>query len=250
MKSSKTILVTGASARIGAVIADQLHATGYNIIIHYRSQHDAAEKLCQRLNQTRKDSAAIIQADLQTAQDCAQLIEASVKIFSGLHGLIHNASSFFATPTAQPKEDEWNNLFNSNAKAAYFLACHAYAELKANNGWIINISDINAKTPLKNYSIYCAAKAAQNSVTQSLALEMAPNVRVNAIAIGTTIWPSDNNATTATEKSAYINSLPLKRMVSPTDIAQAVMFLAEQETITGQILTIDSGKSIGNTSAA
>ena len=243
MKSSKSILITGAGARIGARLAEQLHAAGYNIIVHHRSGADKATKLCNKLNALRANSATPLFADLQTADDCKQLI-ASCNKLGDLNGLIHNASSFFTTPITDATENDWNNLFNSNAKAAYFLATAAHAALKQNNGWIINISDINSYRALKNYSIYCSAKAALNAITKSLALEMAPNVRVNAIAIGTAIWPEGDNAPSAAEKNSYISKLPLKRMLTPDDVAATAIFLTQQAVITGQILTIDSGKSL------
>jgi pteridine reductase len=243
MKSSKSILVTGANARIGAKLAEKMHAEGFNIIIHYRSNEDQAQKLENKLNQLRANSAKIACADLQTQQECHDLLEQCNSI-GKLTGVIHNASSFYKTEITTANDSDWDDLYNSNAKAAYFIAQAAYPQLKQHTGWIINISDINTFKPLKNHSIYCSAKAAQNAITKSLALEMAPNVRVNAIAIGCTIWPEGDNAPDAAEKNAYIASLPLKRMLTPDDVCAAAMFLAEQPTITGQILVVDSGKSL------
>jgi len=241
----KTILITGAARRVGACTAEMLHAAGANIVIHYRSSTSAADLLCSRLNQKRPASAVIAQADLNDLSSHDKLIADCVNHFGQLDGLVNNASSFFATPLGDINENAWDDLLGSNLKAPLFLSQAAAAELRKNQGAIVNMVDIHADKPLKNHSVYCAAKAGLVSLTKSLARELAPQVRVNAIAPGAILWPEHSSELDDTAKQAILDKIPLQRVGEPMDIAKAVLFLLRDANyITGQILSVDGGRSI------
>ena len=239
----KVVLITGAAKRIGACIADHFHQNGFRIIVHYRHSKKAAETLVKKCNQRRKNSAVALYADLDAFSDYKKLIHDSIQVWKRLDILINNASTFFQTPIGDVNEAEWKLLINSNLKAPFFLSQYAASFLKKQNGCIINIVDIHAKTPMKNYPIYSAAKAGLFMLTQSLALELAPHIRVNAIAPGHVIWPINQKAFSKSEKKAIESSILLKKNVRPDDIAAGALFLATQPAITGQMIAVDGGRT-------
>lgn len=236
----KVVLVTGAARRIGAVIADTFHQAGYRVIVHYRHSKAEANALIEKFNARTKDSAAAIFADLDNPSHYAKLMDDSIKLFDRLDVLINNASTFFKTPLGNISEKEWDLLFNSNIKAPLFLSQAAAPFLKQSHGNIINIIDI--QKPKKNYVVYNCAKAALFMLTQSLALELAPEIRVNAIGPGHVIWPDNNDAFSETEKTNILNDTFLKKNVEPADIAKTALFLATQPSITAQMIAVDGGR--------
>lgn len=241
--SGKTILVTGAAKRVGAAIARRLHGGGARLALHYRSAEGEATALAAELNARRPDSAAVFPADLLAAADLPALVAAVVARFGGLDGLVNNASSFFPTPVGAIDEGAWADLVGSNFKAPLFLAQAAAPHLAARHGAIVNITDIHAERPLKGYALYCAAKGALLTLTRALAIELAPQVRVNAVAPGAILWPTDGQFPTP-DRSAIVDHTLLKREGSPADIAASVYFLlAEAPYITGQVLNVDGGRT-------
>lgn len=243
-KNQKVALITGAAKRIGACIATACHKAGYRVIIHYRHSRDNAEALVKTLNQQREQSAACIAADLDQFDQYEILIQNSYAIWNQLDLLVNNASTFSQTPVGKTTENDWDLLLNSNLKAPYFLSQCAASLLRQHHGNIINIIDIygaNAK-PMKNYSVYSCAKAGLSMLTKSLALELAPHVRVNAVAPGHVIWPENQDAFSDQEKKIILSNTSLQKEVSPDDIAQTVLFLAQQSAITGQIISVDGGR--------
>lgn len=240
----KTVLITGGAKRIGAHVARQLHARGCNLVIHYRNSRDSAEALQAELSAERPDSATIIQADLSYNASPAVLVDTALEKFGRLDVLINNASSFYPTPLGEITEDHWNDLFASNLKAPLFLSQAAAKALKACEGSIINMVDIHAKQPLRQHSVYCAAKAGLVMLTKSLAKELAPEVRVNGVAPGPILWPDHEENPTLQNK--IINATALKRMGDPQDIAAAVVYLIRDASyVTGQVLAVDGGRSVG-----
>lgn len=237
-------LVTGAARRVGACIARQLHQQGMNVVIHYNQSGEDAEKLCDELNEIRAKSAVICQADLAICNKLPILIDAVVAEWGRLDVLVNNASSFYSTPIEQVTEVEWDDLHASNLKGAFFLSQGAYPHLKKHHGVIINITDIHALKPLKNYPAYTIAKAGLAMMTKVLAREMAPEVRVNAVAPGSIAWPEAHNELTDHQKQEIIDRTLLKRHGTPDDIAAAVSFLCESKYITGQMLAVDGGASV------
>lgn len=236
-------LITGAAVRLGEATARLLHSGGYNIVIHCNRSLDAGNELAASLNAQRTGSAVVIQAELGETDAVIRLGEEAISAWDRLDVLINNASAFYPTPLESLSESDWQNLFASNAKGPLFL-CHSVASaLKNNRGCIINISDLYAGRGLRKHSIYTMAKAALEGMTRTLARELAPEVRVNAIAPGAILWPSGDNTLSEEAQQAIIEKSFLKRIGAPADIANAILFLVEKGTyITGQVLHVDGGR--------
>ena len=242
----KTILITGAAKRVGRSIAHELHASGANVIIHYRAAQDAAETLAAELNEQRDRSAITLQADLLDLHVLDQLITSALSTFGRLDALINNASSFFPTPIGKIDEKAWDDLVGSNFKAPLFLSQAAAPALRATRGCIINIVDIHGERPLAGYPLYSAAKAALIGLTRALAIELAPEVRVNGVAPGPILWPDaeTEGQFDAEARERIINHTLLKHEGSPLDIARTVRFLVTDASyITGQIINVDGGRT-------
>ncbi len=241
----KVILVTGGAKRVGAAICRRLHAQGARLVVHYRSSLDEARALCDELNQKRSDSAALVQTDLLDTALLPDLIDKAADRFGQLDVLINNASSFFPTLLQQCTQQDWHDLVGSNLQAPLFLSQAAASHLKEQRGCIVNIVDIHAERPLKNYVIYNAAKGGLLALTRSLAVEMAPEVRVNGVSPGPILWPEDGEWADEASRRQIIASTLLKRCGEPDDIARTVQFLiADAPYITGQIIAVDGGRSI------
>lgn len=239
----KAVLITGGARRIGAEIARSLHAEGANISLHCRSSKSEAEQLCAEFNATRDNSAQVLQLNLDHTDQLPQLIEQAVLFHNKLDVLINNASSFYPTPVGSITENDWENLFNSNLKAPLFLSQAAMPHLQHTNGCIINMVDIHAYRPMRKHPVYCAAKAGLAMLTQSLAREMGPDIRVNGVAPGAVLWPEQDMQDST--KNHILERTALKRPGSPADIANAILFLIRDANyITGQIIPVDGGRSL------
>ena len=241
--AGKTALVTGAANRIGAQIARTLHQNGANLIIHYRHSSRNAQALETEFNNLRPGSAIGYQADLSDINAIESLAQKSAQAFGQLDILINNASSFYATPLGSISEQHWDDLLGSNLKAPLFLSQACHPALKENKGCIINLLDIYATTPLKNHSLYCSAKAANQMLVKSLAADMAPQVRVNGIAPGAILWPEGN---INKEQQAILDKIPLQKLGSPDNISQTVLFLINNDYITGEVITVAGGRLLTN----
>ena len=242
--NNQVVLITGGAKRIGATIARHLHTVGMNLVIHYRHSDSMAHALQDELNEQRPNSVLLLQADLLHVQKLSRMIQDTVTHYGRLDVLVNNASSFYPTPIGQATEPEWDDLVGTNLKAPFFLSQIAAPHLMSRHGCIINLVDIHAERPLKSYPIYSIAKAGLTMLTKSLARELGPTVRVNAIAPGTILWPEKDEMDEVT-KQRIISHIPLKRHGDPVNIAQAVLFLIrDAEYMTGQILTIDGGRTL------
>jgi pteridine reductase len=242
--AGKAALITGAARRVGATTARALHGAGASIVLHYRSSAEEAQALARELNTARPDSATLAQCDLLDAAAVKELAQAAVTAFGGLDILVNNASSFYPTPLGDIDEDDWNDLIGTNLKAPLFLAQAAAAALRERGGLIVNLADIHGMRPLRRHPVYCVAKAGLIMLTKSLARELGPQVRVNAIAPGPVMWPEDG--VDEALRQEIIDRTALKRTGSAEDVARAVLFFATQAPfITGQILAVDGGRSIG-----
>ena len=240
----KVVLVTGGARRVGAAIARRVHACGANLMIHHRASVADARKLQAELNAIRPNSVSLLQGDLLDTGKLPHLVAHTVQTFGRLDGLVNNASSFAPTPVGEITEEAWYNLVGTNVKAPLFLAQAATPHLRRTQGSIVNITDIHAELPLKNYVVYTMAKAALDGLTRSLARELAPEVRVNAVAPGPILWP-DGNAFDELARQRIISHTPLKRVGSPDDIASAVCFLlTDAPYITGHTINVDGGRRI------
>jgi len=240
---NKRILITGAAKRIGKEMALSFFNKGWDIVIHYNSSKDEAEGLAVQMNSERNNSAMLVQANLDNTNEVENLVKKILSKNRSINALINNASTFYPTPIGTFSEENWNALMGSNLKAPLFLIQSFHKELEKNKGFIINVTDINVDRALVNHSIYLAAKSGLQTLTKSLAKELAPNIRVNAIAPGAILEPP-NTDWTAEQKNNIINAVPMKRMGTEKDIVDAAIYLSEAEYVTGQILNIDGGKSL------
>ncbi len=239
---NKTALITGSAKRIGASIAEHLHQAGMNVIVHHNTSEKEARELVDKLNEVRVDSAIAIQADLEDKDAYSVLINNSLKFKGNIDVLINNASAFYPTPVENLNDKQWNEIININLKAPLFLSQLAAESLRKNNGCIINIADIHANRPLKDHSIYSVSKAGLIMLTQSLAKELAPTIRVNAISPGAITWPDEMNDET---KKIILAHTAMKKTGSMADISKAVLFLIKDaDYITGQVLNIDGGRTL------
>ncbi len=241
----KVILVTGGSRRVGAAICRRLHAAGANIALHYRSSAEEAQALQDELNAQRPESVAVFAADLLDLAALPVLIRQVMAKFGRLDGLVNNASSFFPTPLAGVNEAQWHDLLGTNLRAPLFLAQAAADELRRRQGCIVNIVDIHAERPMHGHLLYSVAKAGLVALTRALAQEMAPQVRVNAVAPGVIIWPEGEGWEDGDARRKIIDHTLLKREGEPDDIAKTVAFLVQDAPyITGQVIAVDGGRSI------
>jgi len=240
---NKTIFITGAAKRIGKEIALTFKELGWNIIIHYNSSKSDANNLADQINKDNPNSAKTVQGNLDVKEDVQKILNEVSDAFPSIDLLINNASTFYPTPIDQISEDHWEKLIGSNLKGPLFLIQGLKEKLKKSNGSIINITDTNLTKGVANYSIYSAAKAGLEAITKGLARELAPEIKVNAIAPGAMLEPPDVTWTEE-QKNKVIETIPLKRMGSEKDIANAVKFLANSEYITGQTIKVDGGRSL------
>ena len=240
----KVVLITGGGKRVGAAICRRLHKAGASLMLHYRSSAGEARLLQAELNHQRANSVALIQADLLDVAKLPSLVEQTLQTYGRLDGLVNNASSFFQTPVGEITVAGWNDLIGTNVQAPLFLSQAAAPALRKTQGAIVNITDIHAERPLKNYVVYSIAKAALLGLTHSLARELAPEVRVNAVAPGPILWP-DDEAFNEISRQRIISHTPLRREGRPDDIASAVHFLlADASYVTGDTLNVDGGRHI------
>ncbi len=239
----KTVLITGAAKRVGRSIARELHAAGANIAVHYRSAAEAATALAEELNAARPASSVCLQANLLDIDTLPRLVSAAADRWGRLDALVNNASSFFATPLEDIGQDTWDDLIGTNLKAPLFLAQAAAPYLRESRGAIVNITDIHAERPLAGYPLYCAAKAGLLGLTRALAVELAPEVRVNAVAPGPILWP-DSGFLDDESCSGIVEHTLLKHVGDPRDIARTVRFLFNDAPyITGQVINVDGGRT-------
>ena len=242
MSSSRPVaLVTGAARRLGAAIARNLHAAGYDVSLHYRHSAEDMRALVADLNAERANSAVAWAADLAEYDRLPELVAKTVGHFGRLDALVNNASAFSPTPLGTITPADWDGQFLINARAPLILAQAAAPHLKRTRGGIVNLTDIYAERPLRDHVVYCMSKAALLAGTRALALELAPEVRVNAIAPGAILWPEEGKPEAA--KAALLARTPLGRIGTPEEIAEAVRWLLQGAAYTtGQVIRVDGGR--------
>ena len=239
------MLITGGAKRVGAAICRELHAHGASLMIHYNKSQTEALGLQAELNLQRANSVAIIQGNLLNMAVLPILVNETINQFGRLDVLINNASSYYPTEIGTITEENWHDLMGSNLKAPMFLAQAASAELRKNHGCVVNITDMHIERPKKNYVVYSVAKAGLVTLTKSLAHELSPEVRVNAVAPGPVQWPENNPQFDEVYRQRVISQTLLKRVGEAADIAKAVKFLiADAPFITGHVLAVDGGRSL------
>lgn len=240
---ARVALVTGAAKRIGAAIARALHADGYALALHYRSSALEMQALADELETARPGSTLVLQAELVEVERLPLLVARTVERFGRLDALVNNASAYYATPLGTATPQQWDALFASNARAPFFLSQAAAPHLKHSAGSIVSIADIFAQRPLPEHTLYCMAKAALVMMTQSLARELGPHVRVNAIAPGNILW--SENPVKAETIQVLRERVPLQRQGTPADIVSAVRWLLDGNGyVNGQVIAIDGGRSV------
>lgn len=239
----KNILITGAARRIGAECARLLHSQGFNLVLHYRSSSQDAHRLCDELNEIRRHSAVLLQADLLDMAELERLAAEAEEVWGGIDVLVNNASTFYPGLVDDVTEGQWDELLGSNLKAPFFLAKQLSGTLRQNEGCIVNIIDIHAERGLKGYPVYSIAKAGLAAMTKVLAKELGPEVRVNGVAPGAILWPE--NQLSEESKQEILLRVALKRSGYTIDIAKAVLFLIKDaDYITGQIIAVDGGRTL------
>ncbi|MGB2045532.1 MAG: pteridine reductase [Porticoccaceae bacterium] len=238
----KVVLITGAARRIGAVTARLFHKAGYFVVIHYNRSAAAADKLCEQLNADRENSGLLVQADLNNMDDLDNISQLIASL-GRLDVLINNASSFYPTPLQDCDNAQWNDLINSNLKGPFFLSQKLAPLLVKTQGAIVNISDMHARQALSDHPIYTIAKAGNIAMTKSLALDLAPDVRVNSVAPGAILWP-EHEEDDVDKQDSVLSKVPMGRLGTELDIAQTAFFLAVDATyVSGQTIAVDGGSS-------
>lgn len=244
--TQKVAIITGAARRVGAAIAKRLHQDGANVLIHYGHSADEAQELADSLNQLRPSSAACHQADLRANNWSEALVNKAIEQWGRVDIIVNNASAFYPTPLGNIKETTIDALFATNFSAPLQLTQTAIPQLQKNQGVVINLIDVHAYRPYPQHSVYCATKAALLSLTRSLALELAPLIRVNGIAPGSILWPEGEADISQERKDEILAGIPLQRNGSVDDIANCVAFLCSANAgyISGQIIAVDGGRSL------
>ncbi|MFE8070825.1 pteridine reductase [Marinobacteraceae bacterium S3BR75-40.1] len=243
--NSPVSLVTGAAKRLGAATVRALHKRGHRVIIHYHNNESKARTLQEELNEERAGSAVALGADLSELAGVRHLAEQALEQWGRIDNLINNASVFYARPLSESTSKDWDQIMNTNVRAPFFLAKRVLSEVRLQHGSIINLIDIHAEHPLADHPLYCASKAALAGLTRAWARDLAPDVRVNGIAPGTTLWPEGENALNEAQKHEVLETVPLHRVGSAEDIAGAITWLVcDAPYVTGQIIAIDGGRSL------
>jgi pteridine reductase len=236
-------LITGGAKRVGAVIARTLHAAGYDLALHCRHSVSEAKALADELEAQRGDSVQVLQAELADTNALPRLVDDTLARYGRLDALVNNASAFYPTPVGTATTVQWNELFASNAQAPFFLTQAAVPALRAAHGAVVNIVDIYATRAIANYPIYVMAKGALVAMTHTLALDLSPEIRVNGVAPGAVMWPSDGKS--YDDQQAVLARTPLGRAGTPEDVAGAVLWLLRDAPfVTGQIIPVDGGRSV------
>ena len=236
----KTALITGGAARIGAQIVKTLHDNNFKIIIHCNQSLEKAQVLCDSLNAIRKNTVKVISGDLNNIDNISTIVES----IESIDLLVNNASVFYPKSVENSDIKDWDNVLNVNLRAPFFLSKGLSNKLSINYGSIINIIDIYSDRPLKNHAVYNISKAGLKMLTQTLAQELAPRVRVNGISPGFILWPESSAEISNIEKKLMLERIPLKRQGSAQDISDTVLFMTNSDYITGQIINIDGGRTL------
>ena len=241
MNEFRVVLVTGAARRVGANIVRALHADGAKVIVHYRSSREDGETLCAELNQKRADSAALISADLADLAQVRRLAAEAHAVWGQLDGLVNNASGYYPTALSGLSAEQFDELVGSNLRAPLFLIQACVPQMREGSV-IVNLLDIHARRPQAGFSAYLAAKSGLWTLTEALALELAPRIRVNGVAPGHMLWadePQFDSERQAQEEAR----IPMGRLGGAAEVANAVRFLfSDQATyLNGAIIPVDGG---------
>lgn len=237
-------LVTGAARRLGAAIARRLHAEGYDLSLHHRGSAGEAAALAAELEAARGGSVLSLQAELGEFDRLPELVARTVGRFGRLDALVNNASAFAPATFGDIHPGHWDTMMAVNAKAPFFLAQAAAPHLRAARGAIVNLSDVYARAPRSDLAAYATSKGALEAATRALAVALAPEVRVNAVAPGAILWPEEGIDPALRER--LLAMTPLGRTGTPQEIAGAVFWLLrDARYTTGSVLAVDGGRHLG-----
>lgn len=242
-----TALITGAAVRLGKSIAQAFFENDCNLMLHYNQSEVAAQKLCDTFNHQRKNSCHLIQADLSKKSEREKVITACINQYGRLDHLVNNAATFYPTPLFESDESQLNQFMQINFLAPLHLIQQVVPYLKKQKGSVTNIIDIYAEAGLEEHFAYVAAKAALQQVTQQLAAELAPEIRVNGVSPGAILWP-ENLAEGLSDdqiikQNVILENTALKSLGEPENIAATVSYLALKASYTtGSIIKVDGGR--------
>ncbi|MAQ18116.1 MAG: dehydrogenase [Sandaracinus sp.] len=236
----KRALVTGAGVRVGAAIAEALGSRGAKVAVHYHRSEAPARETAEAIRRAGGE-AELFQADLMDLDAARGLGERVVEAFGGLDLLVASAANFEQVAFEAIDDGHWERALGLNLRAPFALAQAVAPALREGAGSIVFITGFGTQVPYRDYLPYLASKGALRQVMRTLALELAPEVRVNAVAPGTVLPPEDLSPE-ATE--AIVAKAPLRRVGSAEEVARAVLYLARADYVTGQELLVDGGRSV------
>lgn len=239
--AGRAALVTGGAVRLGRAMVEELARSGWTVAFSYASSEEQARELVAALAAEGRTAVAL-HADLDDRAARRRLVADAVAALGGLDALVNSAAVFPRTPLADLDEDALAAVLRTNLEAPLFLALAAAPHLRERGGAIVNIADVYAATPLRHHLAYSVSKAALVAATRALAIELAPAVRVNAIAPGIALFPESYDSA---KRARLLERTLLRREAGAAEIARAVRFLLEDaHTVTGQVLTIDGGQTL------
>jgi pteridine reductase len=232
--------VTGGAHRLGRAIALALGQAGANVVIHYHRSSEPAQLVLRELEALGVEAAAV-PADLAQVAEAEQVVDLAIARWGRLNLLVNNAGIWGSTPIGTVTAERWNELIDINLRSAFFAAQRAAPALRAARGAIVNIADVGALRPWRNHTPYLVSKGGMVTLTEALAKDLAPDVRVNAVAPGPVLLPDD---WTPEQARRAARTVPLQRLGSPEDVGQAVIYLARAEYVTGVVLPVDGGQRL------
>jgi pteridine reductase len=231
----KRALVTGAATRVGRAIAEELYRAGARVAVHYNHSRGEALEVAKLLG-----DAPLVQGD-QTVEPL-RIVEEAAQALSGLDLLVCSAGQFGKEPSESLPRENFEAMLQVNLVGPFYLMQASLPHLRKAGGAIVNLLDVCGTSQVwKGYAHYAASKAGLAALTRLLALEWAPEVRVNAVAPGVALF---GPGVPAAEQERVVTRIPLARAGTPRDVARAVLFLAQEPYITGQILTVDGGRTV------
>jgi pteridine reductase len=233
-------LVTGGAHRLGRAIALALGQAGANVVVHYNRSAEQARVVLQDLAALGVQSTAVA-GDLSRVAEVERMVDAAVARWGRLDVLVNNAGIWGSTPIGTVTEERWSEFIDTNLRSAFFASQRATPALRASGGAIVNIADVGALRPWRNHTPYLISKGGIITLTEALAKDLAPDVRVNAVAPGAVLLPDD---WTPEQIEHATRNVLLKRLGHPEDVAQAVLYLARADYVTGVVLPVDGGRHL------
>ena len=236
----RVALVTGGAHRLGRAIALALGQAGANVVVHYNRSAEQAQVVLQELAALGVQAVAVA-GDLSRVAEVDRVVDTAVARWGRLDVLVNNAGIWGGTPIGTVTEERWNELIDTNLRSAFFAAQRATPALRAAGGAIVNIADVGALRPWRNHTPYLISKGGIITLTEALANDLAPEVRVNAVAPGAVLLPDD---WTSDQIERAMRNVPLQRLGRPEDVAQAALYLVQADYVTGVVLPVDGGRRL------